>query len=252
MEEGLHIALKAGNLFTVGGFVVTNTLLTTWVVVFLLSIAGFLIGSNLRMVPGKIQLVLESVFGFVFSYIEETLESRELAKRYFPLIMTIFLFILCANWFGLLPLIGSVGFFEYHHGEETHFTSLFYPVNTDLNVTLALAIVAFFAIEIAGIAALGALKYGQKFVNFSGGIAFFVGLMEVISEAARLISFSFRLFGNIFAGKVLILVIMLFAPLIVPVPLLLYEVFVGFIQAVIFALLTLFFIKSAITEPAHH
>ena len=143
-----------------------------------------------------------------------------------------------------MPGVTSVGFFE---GEK--FTPLLYPAATDLNITLAFAIIAFFTIEIAGVLAIGFWKYGGKFINFSSPLNFIIGLIELISELARLISFSFRLFGNIFAGKTLLVVIMFFIPYIVPVPLIAFEVFVGFIQAFIFAILTLFFIKLAVTEP---
>jgi F-type H+-transporting ATPase subunit a len=96
---------------------------------------------------------------------------------------------------------------------------------------------------------LGLFKYGGKFINFHSPLGFVIGLIELISEIARLISFSFRLFGNIFAGKTLLVVVMFFVPYVLPVPLLAFEVFVGFIQAFIFSILTLFFIKLAVTEP---
>jgi F-type H+-transporting ATPase subunit a len=108
--------------------------------------------------------------------------------------------------------------------------------------------VAFLVIEFSGIFFVGFFKYFGKFFNFRSPIGFFVGLIELISELVRLISFSFRLFGNMFAGKTLILVAMFFAPLLLPIPLMLYEVLVGFVQASIFALLTLFFIKLAVSE----
>ena len=155
-----------------------------------------------------------------------------------------FLFIFAANVIEFTPGIGSIGFF---HGEA--FTPILRSLNTDLNATLALALIAFFLIEFAGIAALGALKYAGKFVNLKSPLSFMIGVIELFSEIARLIAFSFRLFGNIFAGEVLILVITFFVPLILPVPLMLFEVFVGFIQAAIFALLTLYFIKIAVTNP---
>jgi F-type H+-transporting ATPase subunit a len=114
---------------------------------------------------------------------------------------------------------------------------------------LAFAIIAFLTIEMAGIVALGTFRYLGKFFNFHSPLAFIIGIIELISEIARLISFSFRLFGNIFAGKTLIVVIMFFVPYLVPVPLLAFEVFVGFIQAFIFSVLTLFFIKLAVATP---
>ena len=113
-----------------------------------------------------------------------------------------------------------------------------------------LAILSFLVIEVSGIVAIGAWRYGGKFLNFRHGfIGFFVGIIEFFSELARIVSFSFRLFGNVFAGEVLILVVTFFLPFIAPVPVMMFEIFVGFVQAAIFALLTLFFIKLAIAEP---
>jgi F-type H+-transporting ATPase subunit a len=122
-------------------------------------------------------------------------------------------------------------------------------VNADLNSTLSLAIIAFLVIELSGIFMLGILKYGSKFVSIRSPMDFAIGLLEIIGNLARLISFSFRLFGSIFAGEVLILVVSTFVPYVVPVPIMLFEVLIGFLQAAIFALLTLAFIKIAIAEP---
>lgn len=141
--------------------------------------------------------------------------------------------------------MGSVG--VYH---EEEFIPIFHPVNADLNSTLALAIISFLTIELSGIFTLGFLKYGSKFVNFNGGaMGFIVGLIEIIGNLARLVSLSFRLFGAIFAGEVLLLVIGTFVPFILPVPLMAFEIFIGILQAGIFAVLTLAFIKIAIDEP---
>lgn len=247
-KEAIHIALSPYQLFDIGGFTVTATLLMSWIVVALLITFALVFRSRLALVPGKFQVAVEALIGGVYDFIAETLESKELARKFLPLLLTMFLFILCSNLLGLFPGIGSVGLLKGEAGHE-HLVPLFYPVNTDLNVTIMLALVAFFAIEITGVAVLGFLKYAHKFVTFSSAIGFVFGIIELISEIARLISFSFRLFGNIFAGKVLILVIMFFVPFILPVPVMMFEVFVGFIQATIFALLTLFFIKIAIAEP---
>ena len=250
MQEGLHIVLAPEILAHLRGVPITNTLITAWLVVVLLSVFAYFATRRLALIPGKGQVVLETLVGGALSYMEETLGDKQLARRFLPLILTIFLFILAANWLGLFPGIGSIGVY---HGEGDHqeLIPLLHHVSTDLNVTLALAIIAFFAIEMAGIAVLGFLKYGGKFVNLSSPLNFFIGIIELFSEVARLISFSFRLFGNMFAGKVLILVAMAFVPVILPVPLMLFEAFVGFIQAAIFALLTLFFIKIAVAEAEH-
>lgn len=244
---GIHIALTPYVLGHIGDFPITATLLTSWVVVALLMIWAAVFYRSLKLYPGRGQILVESTIGFAYDYVKEVLESDKLAMRYFPVIMTIFVFIAAANIFGLLPFVGgSVGL---HVPGHEGLTPLFYPVNTDLNMTLAMAVVAFIVIEFAGIAAMGALKYGSKFVNFHSVIGFVVGLIELVSEVARLITFSFRLFGNIFAGKVLILVALFFLPYLLPVPLLVYEVAVAIIQGAVFALLTLFFIKIAVTEP---
>ena len=245
MTGGLHITLSAERLGSVFGIPITNTLVTAWAVIALLIITAFLVGRSASIVPGKVQSAFEMLFEFVLDYMEQTLGTRQLAERYFPLIATIFLFIFTSNMLDYFPLLGSFGF---KHGSD--FVPLLGPVNTDLNVTLALAIIVFLTIELSGIISLGVLKYGSKFVNVkSGAMGLVVGLLEIIGNLARLVSFSFRLFGNIFAGEVLIAVISSFFPYLLPVPLMLFETFVGLLQAAIFALLTLVFIKLAISEP---
>lgn len=246
-EAGLKISLKAHTIFEVGGFPITSTLLMTWAVMIILAAMAFFVGRNVNKIPGKVQTFFELMFSGILDYMEGVLESRSMAQKYFPLIATLFLFILLGNWLGLVPGFSTLDIkTAATHGEFVHF---FHPMNTDLNTTLALALIVFFVIEIAGVIALGIWKYGGKFINFSSVINFFVGIIELVSELARLIAFSFRLFGNIFAGKTLILVASYFFALLLPVPFMLFEVGVGLIQAGIFALLTLFFIKIAITEP---
>jgi len=239
----IHVELAAEQFGTFLGLPITNTLITSWIVIFLLAIVAFFVGKRLTLIPSKIQLVFEEMFTFIIDYMAETLGNEKLAKRYFPLILTIFLFVFTSNVLEFTPGIGSVGFFEVHG-----FSPLLRSVNTDLNVTVALAIIAFAAIEIAGVTTIGLFKYIGKFINFKSFIGFFVGIIELMSELIRLISFSFRLFGNIFAGEVLIAVVSYFVPAILPVPLMGFEMFVGFVQAVIFSLLTLMFIKLAVTE----
>jgi F-type H+-transporting ATPase subunit a len=248
--DGIHIALEAEKIATLWGMPITNTLVTSVAVSLLLIVMAFLVGRNLKMIPSKGQLIVEEAISGVMTYMEETLESKRLALLFFPLVMTLFLFIFTANVTEFLPGIGSIGFWtEGEHGEGGGFISLFRSVNTDLNVTLALALISFFVIEFAGIVLLGFAKYAGKFISFKSVLGFAIGIIELFSEVARLVSFSFRLFGNVFAGEVLILVVAFFVPVILPVPLMAFELFVGFIQAAIFALLTLFFIKIAIAEP---
>lgn len=249
-EGGIHVALAPYVVGHVFGVPITSTLITAWVGILILTIIAVVVRRQLSAVPGKLQSVMEMMIGGVYDYMVDVLESPARARQYFPIVMTIFLFILTLNWFGLFPGVTSIGYYA-GHGTESHFIPFLYPSATDLNITLAFALIAFFTIQFSGIAAIGAFKYAGKFINFSSPLAFAVGLIELISEIARLISFSFRLFGNIFAGKTLLVVVMFFVPYIVPVPIMAFEVFVGFIQAFVFAILTLFFIKIATEEPAH-
>lgn len=245
MNEGIKVILAPEQLGTFLGIPITNTLLMSWVVVALLLVIAVLIGRRLTLTPSRFQTLFEWLVEFVYDYVAETLGSRALARKFFPYLTTIFLFVFTANLIEFTPGIGSLGFT--HEGE---FLPLLRSVNTDLNVTLMLAILSFLVIEITGVLVIGFWKYAGKFINFrSGFIGFFVGIVELFSELARIISFSFRLFGNIFAGEVLILVIIFFLPYVAPVPVMMFELFVGFVQAAIFALLTLFFIKIAIMEP---
>ena len=242
--EGISVKL---NPYIVGEFMgvsITATMLTTWLAMAILLGLAIYVGRNLKTVPGKLQIIFETIVGGVYQYVEDTLESRELARKYFPILITMFLFLLVMNWVGLLPGVTTIGL---ENGDK--FTPFFYPPATDLNVAIAFALVAMFTIEFAGIAALGLWKYGGKFINFSSPLNFLVGIIELISEIGRLVSFSFRLFGNIFAGKTLLVVATFFVPFVLPVPILAYEVFVGFIQAGVFFFLTLIFIKLAVSEP---
>jgi len=242
--EGIKVALKPYIVGEWFGIPITATLITTWLTMAVLIVAVWFISRKPTLIPSKAQSMLEMMVGGVYDYMSDVLESKKLARMYFPVVMTIFIFVLALNWIGLLPGVTAIGF-----NHDGHFTPLLYPAATDLNITIAFAIIAFLTIEVAGVVALGLWKYGGKFINFSSPLAFIIGIIELISELARLISFSFRLFGNIFAGKTLLVVIIFFVPYIVPVPLYGFELFVGFIQAFIFAILTLFFIKIAVAEP---
>ncbi len=242
--SGIHVVLKAEEVFNVMGFPITNSLIMTWIVVLVLIAFALFFRRKIAMIPGKLQAGIEWMFESVLNYMTEVLEDEKVARRFFPLIMTIFFFVLVGNELAFLPGVGSIGV----NGEHGLIPLLRAPA-ADLNLTLALAFISFFAIEVTGIATLGFLKYGSKFVNFSSPIGFVVGIIEFLSNLGRIISFSFRLFGNVFAGEVMIVVAMYFVAYLLPVPLMAFEVFVGFIQAVVFSMLTLFFIKLAIMEP---
>jgi F-type H+-transporting ATPase subunit a len=249
-SSGIHVALAPEVLGTLWGIPITNTLITSWVVMALLIGLTYFFTRRPQMIPGRVQFILEFIVTYVYDFMRETLENDKVARTYLPLLCTFFIFIATSNLLEFTPGIGSIGIV---HGDGL--IPIFRSVNTDLNVTLALAIIAVIMIEVAGVAALGFFKYAGKFINFSGHsisqriLNFVVGLIELVSEVSRLVSFSFRLFGNIFAGEVLLAVVAFFVPYILPVPLMAFELFVGLIQGAVFALLTLFFIKLAIMDP---
>lgn len=244
MAQGIEVSLSSGVIGHIGNVPITNTLLASWVSMAVLLVMAFMVRNRLSLTPGKFQLSIEMIVSGINDFIKETLESDVWARRSFPLLATIFLFIATSDLIEFTPGVGS---FVVHTATGAT-VPLLRSVNTDLNVTLALAIIAVIAIEVFGILALGVIKYGSKFLNFSSIMGFIVGLIETVSELSRFVSFSFRLFGNIFAGEVLLAVAGYFVPYIVPVPLMAFEVFVGVVQAAVFALLTLFFIKLAITD----
>lgn len=244
MDKGITVELKATVLGHIFGLPITNSLIMTWIVMAILILFAYFVGRHVKMIPGKLQAGIEMAVDGVISYMAETLESETLARRFFPLIATIFLFVLVSNELEFFPGVGSIGIF---HGTE--FAPLLRAPTADLNLTLALAFISFFTIEITGLAMLGFFKYAGKYVNFTSPVGFAVGVIEIISNLGRIISFSFRLFGNIFAGEVMIAVASFFLPYLLPAPLMGFEMFVGLIQAVVFSMLTLFFIKMAIADP---
>lgn len=245
--KGLEITITPEHLFTVFGVPVTNTMTATLCASVVLIVLSFAAWRTMRYVPRGLQNFLELIVEAIVGFMEEVLGDRTIAEKAFPFITTVFLFVLTANWMEFLPGVGSIRFFE---GE--HSVPFLRSVNTDLNVTIALAIIAFIFIQSMGFAVGGARKYGGKFLNLKSPIGFFIGLIEFLSEFTRIISFSFRLFGNIFAGEVLILVMSYFMPVLLPVPFMLFEVMVGIIQATIFAALMLIFVKVAISHDGGH
>ena len=189
---------------------------------------------KIKEIPGKLQNIVEMAIEALLNLMQSTLGSKEKAERYFPLIATIFLFILVSNLFGLLPGVGS--FWIENGGKEV---PLFRSPAADLNFTLAFAVISVIVTNIIGMAATGVFNHLGKYFNFKGPIDFFIGILELISEFAKIVSLTFRLFGNVFAGEVLLTIIFSLAPYIIPLPFMFLELFVGMIQAFIFAMITL-------------
>jgi F-type H+-transporting ATPase subunit a len=149
----------------------------------------------------------------------------------------------------LFPGFGTIGLEKIEEGHRA-FIPLFRAGTADLNTTMAFALLSVLIIQLAGLKMLG-LSYLKKFFIFNNPIMFFVGLLELMGEFTKIISFSFRLFGNIFAGEVLLTVIAFLMPIIAPIPFLGLELFVGFIQSVVFSMLTCVFLSVATTRSEH-
>lgn len=274
----MHISLAAEKIFSIGPLPVSNSMLNTFVVIILLVLLTFFVGPNVKTVPGRLQSLVELVIEAILNLVDSIAESK--SRIIFPFVVTFFIFILCSNWLGLLPGVGTIGIKEKvnpaevttegknleeitdqsnHSSEDVtvekesgsqkeveaeKFVPLFRAATADLNTTLALAIIGMVSVQIFGLKNLG-VGYSKKFFNFSSPIMFFVGFLELISEFSKIISFGFRLYGNIFAGEVLMGVIAFLVPIIAPTPFYFLEVFVGFIQALVFTLLLTVFLTGA-------
>ena len=245
VEKEIHISIASEPLFFVGPFPVTNSLLVTWIVMLVLLVLTAFATRKVALVPRGIQNVVEYIFEFLLGLIESVTLSRKKAERFFPLLATFFVFIFTANVTDIIPGIGTIGLHEFI-GSEEKFIPLLRPPSADLNFTLALALVSVIGAQFFGIGALGFFKHLGKYFTFKGGpIHTFVGLLEAVSEVAKMISFSFRLFGNIFAGEVLLTVMAVIVPFVAPLPFYLLETFVAFIQALVFTMLSLVFMTLA-------
>ncbi len=277
------IALEAEKVFAIFGISITNSIIATWLTMLILIVISILAARKTELVPTGLQNVVEMVVEMFYEGVAKS-RAGEKASLFLPLSATIFFFILLSNWLGaILPGFGSIGLMEHHDGKEV-LVPFLRSANTDLNTTLALALFSVLGIQVYGIKVQGFLRYSGRFIKVSGFVDFFkglrsrkgslkpllktlmnavidafIGVLEIFDELTKLLSFSFRLFGNIFAGEVLLIVIATlffqifknFALIIYPASLLFValEIFVGFIQAFIFATLTLVFLRIA---TSHH
>ncbi len=210
-------------------------------------------GKSSRFVM-TVETIIEGLYGFV-----ENIAGKDLTPHFFPLVATFFFFILFANWMGLLPGVGSIGLWAEHHGEQV-LVPFFRAASADLSTTLALGVVSVVAAQYFGFRFQGK-HYLRKFFNFSAPKESgklrpllmisngFVGILELVSEVIKIFSFAFRLFGNIFAGEVLLVVVSYLAAFVVSLPFMGLELFVGLVQAMIFSMLSLIFFTLA---SRHH
>lgn len=283
-----------------------------WLAMGVLIIAALIFSVKARkqknVAPRGFVNLVEMLVGGLYDFFYSIVQDHPRTKKFFPIVATIFLFVITSNWMGILPGVGSIGLYvpkeehaaivetieqsetvkiidveagvtetqhaavaaeeveltkaestEKHEepkldseGRELELIHIFRTGYADVNMTLALALISVIMTMFYGVKLLGFGGYwGKFFVNpFKDPIGTFVGLLELISEFAKLISFSFRLFGNIFAGEVLLVVISFLAPFIAPIPFYGLEIFVGFVQALVFSLLTTVFMKLA--SDSHH
>ncbi len=234
----------------IGMLDVRNTLIMAWLAMIVLIGFALLVRANgVKLIPGWLQTLAEMIVEGLFDFFDSILQDRKLTKLVFPMVATFFLFIVLANWMGIFPGVGSITVEGMHNGNVMR-VPLFRSMNADINVTLAFSLISVIVTQVLGVAFVGILPHlGKYFVApWKNPIGTFVGLLEFIGEFARLISFSFRLFGNIFAGEVLLVVVSFLVPYAVPIPFLGLEIFVGLIQALVFSLLTLAFIKMAVVS----
>lgn len=249
----IHVSISAEPIFHLGSFPITNAMLTGVVVSALL--VGFAYwfsthlnakGKRVSTIQNTLELIVEGFYNLMIS-----IAGERKARSFFPVISTLFLYILLSNWIGLLPGVGTIGIISKHQGEEL-FAPLVRPPTADLNSTLGLALFSVVGAQVVGVRFLG-IGYFSRFFNFRNPGKFVLGLLEFTSELSRIISFAFRLFGNIFAGEVLLSVSLALLPFLAPLPFLGLEVFVGVIQALVFAVLTLVFwnMASLSHEPGH-
>jgi F-type H+-transporting ATPase subunit a len=250
----MEISLAPESIFHIGSFPVTNTFLMTLILSLIIIVTSLALQKKLELIPKGFQNIVEFVLEALLNLVDSVTQDRKQSKKFFPLVATIFIFVILSNWIELVPGLGTIGIHETHAGEVT-LIPFIRSASADLNVTLAIALISVFTVQFMGITTIGLAKYAGKFFvspfHKPYFIGTFVGVLEIISEIAKIISFSFRLFGNIFAGEVLLIVMLNLVPYLVPLPFLFLELFVGFVQALVFAMLTLVFLKMGATEAAH-
>ena len=284
----IHLSANYGGespdpFYRLGPIYITNTLIASWISIIVLIGLCYFATRKMKLVPRGLQNFLEAAVEMLLDFIEGV-AGKENGRRFFPVIATIFLFVLMNAWMGLLPIFNVIG--TGHTGtSETLFwgdysgfivdTALLRPANTDINIPLMLALVSFIFVEYCGITSIGFRHYVSRFfrygqllrglgqlirgriksaagVFFYGAIDVFVGALELISEFVRIISFTFRLFGNMTAGEILLLMMAFLIPVVVAVPFYGLEIILGFVQALIFAGLTLIFATVAVTPHESH
>ncbi len=267
----MSVPVAAEKLFSLGSLSVTNSLLTGWTVVAVLAVLSAIIAKTVAEVPKGVQNVAEFVLEGMLSFMDQVTHDRARSRRFLPIIGALFPFILFSNWLGLLPGVGTIGIWGMT-GEGKELIPLFRPATSDLNMTMAMSISVVVASHVIGVMTIGFFKYWNKFIQlgslwkavakigkqpvgdyaigvFSALVGVMVGLIELMTEAAKMVSLALRLFGNIFAGEVLIHVLSSLMAYVLPTPFMFLELIVGIVQALVFSMLTLVYLVLATDEP---
>lgn len=233
----MQIEISAEKIFSLGPLPITNSLIMTWIVMAFLITFAYLAGKNIKKNPTGLQNFAEMVIEALYNTVKDLAGER--TKRFFPIIATFFIFIMTANYFGLLPGLGTIGLKEVQNGKEI-LVPFFRSPNADLNLTLTLSLISLVVTHYFAVTSLGIVAYLKRYFSINP-IYLFVGLLEIVSEFTKIISLSFRLFGNIFAGEALLSTISNLLAFIAPLPFMGLELLVGFVQAAVFMMLTLVF-----------
>lgn len=239
-EEGIYVSTKADVIGDIGGWPITNTMVSSVVWSIVLIVLLVVAAKKLKLIPSKKQLSFEMVTQGIYDFVAKTLDNDKVTRWAFPLIISLFFVILFFNLVKFIPGTESIFFKDYQ---------LLKPIHKDLNMTLALAVVAVIFVQFVGMFSLGFFKYWSKFINLKKPLSIPLGLLELVSEGAKMVSLSFRLFGNMLIGGILIILVSQITHFLIPVPVLLFEVFIAVLQAGVFAVLVLMYIKLAIDEP---
>jgi len=256
-------------IFKIGSFPVTNSILGSFIIMLVLVSIGIAVRTSIKEIPGKFQSFFEMIIEQISDLCDQITGDHKLSRTIAPLAITLFIFVLFNNYLGLIPGVGSIGMLSLHNGVYTIVPYL-RGGTADVNTTLALSIFVVIGANIFGIISIGAWNVLNKYLNFKvmakmvknirkeptqiliAPITFFVGLLEIIGEIAKIASLSFRLFGNVFAGEVLLASMSALFAFALPVPFIFLEVLVGAVQAFIFATLTVvYFTLAAQTHDDH-
>ena len=242
----VHLAPQ--KIFAIGGFTVTNTLLSAWLTCIVILLLFGLGSRRMAMVPGRLQgfleVLVEALYGFI-----RGMAGERYARRFFPLLATIFVFVAFNAWMALLPIYPTVGFKA--EGADHVTTHLLRSAGTDINMPLALALIAFVFIEVWGFR-VHRFGYLREFFRFGNPVQTFIGLLELISHFIRIISFTFRLFGNMLAGEIVLFMMTFLTFFVTPIIFYGLEILVGGVQALVFMGLTLVFTVLAVAPHEGH